>query len=173
MDFFDALPSYDNFPYCLEGYEAFSQEDAQDIISLFERAAEGLKESSFEVRAVNKYGDPLWYKVSMSLIADETGNPIKVVGILSDIDEQKRKLLTAEESAMKDPLTQLFNKVSTRDLIESYISGREGQGAFMMLDIDNFKRVNDTLGHLYGDAVLSELAHTLKITFQGFITKIH
>ena len=166
LDSFDPLSSYDNFPYCLEGYEAFSQEDAQDIISSFERATEGLKESSFEVRAVNKFGDTLWYKVSMSLIADETGNPIKVVGILSDIDEQKRKLLTAEESAMKDPLTQLFNKVSTRDLIESYISGREGQGAFMMLDIDNFKRVNDTLGHLYGDAVLSELAHTLKSLFR-------
>ncbi len=102
----------------------------------------------------------------MSAIFDGSGRPLKVVGILSDIDEQKRKLQTAEESAMKDPLTQLYNKVSTKALIEEYISANQNQGAFMMLDIDNFKRVNDTLGHLYGDAVLSELAHTLKSLFR-------
>jgi diguanylate cyclase (GGDEF)-like protein/PAS domain S-box-containing protein len=165
LDFFDPLDSYENFPYSLKGYGAFSQEDAEGLITLFEEFREGLTESDAEVKAVNRHGDSRWYKVSMSAIFDGSGRPLKVVGILSDIDEQKRKLQTAEESAMKDPLTQLYNKVSTKALIEEYISANQNQGAFMMLDIDNFKRVNDTLGHLYGDAVLSELAHTLKSLF--------
>jgi len=166
LDFFDPLDSYENFPYSLKGYGAFSQEDAEGLITLFEEFREGLTESDAEVKAVNRHGDSRWYKVSMSAIFDGSGRPLKVVGILSDIDEQKRKLQTAEESAMKDPLTQLYNKVSTKALIEEYISANQNQGAFMMLDIDNFKRVNDTLGHLYGDAVLSELAHTLKSLFR-------
>ena len=166
LDFFDPLDSYENFPYSIEGYRAFSQEDAKDLVTLFDQLKDGLKESSVEFRAVNKFGDSRWYKGLMSTIFDGSGSPVKVVGILSDIDEQKRKLLSAEEIAMKDPLTQINNKKSTMDLIENYISSTQSQGAFMMLDIDNFKGVNDTLGHLYGDAVLSELAHTLKALFR-------
>ncbi|MGE4446252.1 MAG: diguanylate cyclase [Synergistaceae bacterium] len=166
LDFFDPLESYTNFPYSMEDYPAFSKEDAKNFITLFEQLRDGLKDSSAEFRIVNKFGDSLWYKGLMSTIFDESGNPVKVVGIFSDIDEQKRKLQFAEESAMKDPLTQLYNKTSTKDLIESYINSTQSQGVFMMLDIDNFKRVNDTLGHLYGDAVLSELARTLKSLFR-------
>lgn len=166
LDFFDPLVSYENFPYSIEGCPAFSQEDTKGLIAFFEQFREGLKEGSLEFRGVNKFGDSLWYKSLMSTIFDESGRPVKVVGIISDIDEQKRKLLSAEEIAMKDPLTQINNKKSTRDLIDKYISSTQSQGAFMMLDIDNFKSVNDTLGHLYGDAVLSELAHTLKALFR-------
>ncbi len=166
LDFFYPLDSYEGFPYSLKGYRAFSQEDAESLITLFEKFRHGLAKSDAEFRAVNRHGESRWYKASMSAILDDSGRPLKVVGILSDIDEQKRKLLTAEETAMKDPLTQLYNKVSTKALIEEYLDTNKNQGAFMMLDIDNFKRVNDTLGHLYGDAVLSELAHTLKSLFR-------
>ncbi|MDO9544109.1 MAG: diguanylate cyclase, partial [Synergistaceae bacterium] len=166
LDFFDPLPSYENFPYSIEDYRAFSQENTKDLITFLEQFKEGIKGNSIEVNLVNKFGDTLWYKTLMTTIFDESGKPVKVVGLLTDIDEQKRKLQSAEEIAMKDPLTQLFNKTSTRDLIESYISSSQNQGVFMMLDIDNFKRVNDTLGHLYGDAVLSELARTLKSLFR-------
>ena len=166
LDFFDPLPSYENFPYSIEDYRAFSQENTKDLITFLEQFKEGIKGNSIEVNLVNKFGDTLWYKTLMTTIFDESGKPVKVVGLLTDIDEQKRKLQSAEEIAMKDPLTQLYNKTSTRDLIESYINSTQNQGVFMMLDIDNFKRVNDTLGHLYGDAVLSELARTLKSLFR-------
>ncbi|NLD04422.1 MAG: diguanylate cyclase, partial [Synergistaceae bacterium] len=166
LDFFDPLDSYENFPYSIKDYSALCQEDAKALISLFEQFKAGLKESLVEVNAVNKFGDAVWYRAFMSTIFDESGKPVKVVGLLTDIDEQKKKLQSAEERASKDPLTQLYNKTSTKDLIESYISSTQSQGAFMMLDIDNFKLVNDTHGHLYGDAVLSELAHTLKSLFR-------
>ena len=166
LDIFEPLQSYENFPYSIESYVGFSNNDAKDIITIFEDLRSGNKEISAEVRAIDKFGVSRWYKASMSTIFDGTDKAIKVVGVLTDIDEQKRKLKSAEDIAMKDPLTQIYNKKSTRDLIENYISSTQSQGAFMMLDIDNFKGVNDTLGHLYGDAVLSELAHTLKALFR-------
>lgn len=166
LDLFDPLESYDNFPYCLKGYGGLAGEDSEGLIGLFEQLRNGLKESFAEIRTVNKFGESRWYKTAMSTIFDESGKAIRVVGVLNDIDEQKRKLQSAQESAMRDPLTQLYNKTSTRELIRHYIDSTDGHGAFMMLDIDNFKQVNDTLGHLYGDAVLSELAHTLKSLFR-------
>lgn len=166
LDLFDPLESYDNFPYCLKGYGGLTPGDSEDLIEVFEQLKNGLKESFAEIRTVNKFGESRWYKTAMSTIFDESGKAIRVVGVLNDIDEQKRKLQSAQESAMRDPLTQLYNKTSTRELIKHYIDGTDGHGAFMMLDIDNFKQVNDTLGHLYGDAVLSELAHTLKSLFR-------
>jgi len=166
LDYFEPLKCYENFPYCMEGYGAFSPEDTKDLIILFEELKNGLKEGSTEVMAVNKYGESVWYKASMSTIFDESEKAIKVVGILSDIDEQKQKLYSAEESAKRDPLTQLYNKTYTRELIQNQLGNISLEGAFFMLDIDDFKGVNDSLGHLYGDAVLSELARALKSLFR-------
>ena len=166
QDMFAPLASYENFPYSLSGSEALSQEDADRLIFLFEQMEEGLRSCTEEIKVFNKEGYEVWYKLSMSAIPDSLGNTVKVVGVVSDIDEEKRKLESVKEIASKDPLTQLYNKTYTRDLIQKYIEASSNQSAFMMIDIDNFKRVNDTLGHLYGDAVLSELAHTLKTLFR-------
>ena len=166
LDFFNPLENYENFPYSIKGDKTFSPEDAENIIIFFEDLKKGLKEGCVEVRPFNKFGKPVWYKASMSTIYDESGKAIKVVGILSDIDEQKQKLHSAEESAKRDPLTQLCNKTYTRELVTMQIDNTCFEGAFLMLDIDNFKGVNDSLGHLYGDAVLSELSRALKSIFR-------
>lgn len=65
----------------------------------------------------------------------------------------------------KDPLTGLYNKVATKELIDDYLShnkASESIHAFLMIDIDNFKSINDCLGHAFGDEVISELSDSLK-----------
>ena len=168
LEYFDPLENYENFPYNMKNDKMFSTEESgvDNLINLFEELKAGLKEGYAEARVVNKFGKQVWYKASMSTIFDESGKPVKVVGILTDIDEQKCKLNSAEESAKRDPLTQLFNKKYTKDLIEMQIECTCVYGTFLMIDIDNFKGVNDSLGHLYGDAVLSELARSLKSLFR-------
>ena len=168
LEYFDPLENYENFPYNMKNDKMFSTEESgvDNLINLFEELKAGLKEGYAEARVVNKFGKQVWYKASMSTIFDESGKPVKVVGILTDIDEQKCKLNSAEESAKRDPLTQLFNKKYTKDLIEMQIECTCADGTFLMIDIDNFKGVNDSLGHIYGDAVLSELARSLKSLFR-------
>jgi two-component system cell cycle response regulator len=80
------------------------------------------------------------------------------------LDLQEQLLAVQEklrEEAVHDPLTGLFNRRIVEETLEaeSDRSSREGTSlSIVMLDIDNFKRVNDTLGHLAGDSVLREIA---------------
>ncbi len=77
-------------------------------------------------------------------------------------------LKQAEIKGQKDGLTGLYNKNTTEEIIKKYfLPDAEIQtGALFIIDIDNFKTINDTFGHLYGDAVLTQLGNALKSIFQ-------
>jgi diguanylate cyclase (GGDEF)-like protein len=65
-------------------------------------------------------------------------------------------------------MTGLYNKTTTGKLINDWIHNhRSGAGTLMMIDIDNFKDVNDKFGHLYGDMILKKLAEDLKLMFRS------
>lgn len=72
-------------------------------------------------------------------------------------DERNKKL---ELSAMKDPLTGLWNRNYLQREIEKFVSAK-ATGSFLILDLDNFKGINDTYGHVVGDAALVAFANTL------------
>lgn len=121
-----------------------------------------------ECRAPVRNGDRHWFSLLCSRLEDETGTPVKAVGALRDIDRQKREQLRLLDKSRTDPLTGLLNKSATEEDIRKALHGI-GPGvthALMMLDVDNFKSVNDTLGHLAGDAVLVELAGQLRSAFR-------
>ncbi len=74
----------------------------------------------------------------------------------------------SEDLAQKDALTGLYNKKTTEELIVKFLSDKQNtdSGALMIIDIDNFKSINDTFGHLYGDAVIKQLGSSLRSIFQ-------
>ena len=91
---------------------------------------------------------------------------IVVLNILTRIrNTQQRRAL--EDKADTDLLTELNNKIATERKIREYIAENpEKQAVFFVVDVDNFKKINDTLGHAFGDEVLRNLGIRLKSMFR-------
>ena len=128
----------------------------------------------------------VWVLNRGTLVKD--GETEYIVGTLTQatllklmFDEQKRaaehymvKLSQTENmvnilqaKAEQDSLTKLFNASTTRAMCEDYIAERTGNCALMIIDIDDFKEINDNCGHLVGDIVLMHVADVIKKLFRS------
>ena len=87
---------------------------------------------------------------------------------LKDIDVQVRKERAQQEAANRDPLTGVYNRNAFQEAMLRYMddSGELGRGALILLDIDNFKEINDRFGHLEGDAALRYVTKVIQATFR-------
>ena len=110
------------------------------------------------------------YQEWLSIIAirDARGNIENFVGMISDITDAKKKDNTIEILTNRDSLTDLYNrdyfinKMNYEMLRRNKEQGRKDELAIIFLDIDDFKEINDTMGHTIGDNVLKEFAFRLK-----------
>ena len=93
----------------------------------------------------------------------------KISGIIINIDAEKQSSQALQERAERDSLTKLLNKSAGRKQAEEYIN-RQGETvncALLMIDLDNFKQINDRYGHLFGDTVLTQVSRVLKKMFRS------
>lgn len=94
-----------------------------------------------------------------------TGRALRVSGVLMDIDEHRRAVERLEVAACTDALTGLPNRSLMADRLGQALAvcrRRRRQGALIFLDLDHFKRVNDTHGHAAGDILLCEVTRRLR-----------
>lgn len=104
-----------------------------------------------------------WEQFSCSVITDNNGIPVRSIGMLKDITEDKRKNLILLNQAMRDGLTQLLNQTAAKKAIQEYLASEcSSHSALLIIDIDRFKVVNDSNGHLYGNEVLMKMARILE-----------
>ena len=103
-------------------------------------------------------------------VFDDNGKITGIVALINDVTEKELLKLELEKRAQVDPLTELLNKSTTKELIEMRLAAgnRSGKhGALMMIDVDDFKTVNDRYGHAVGDHVLTEIARVIRNSFRG------
>ncbi|MEG0265378.1 MAG: diguanylate cyclase [Erysipelotrichaceae bacterium] len=124
--------------------------------------------ADFEARVKPYQGDSIWCQVHFVLIEDEEKKPKRIIATMSDIDEMKKEAQQLKLETQLDPLTGLYNKVATRSIVDRILKEDfDKKHVLVMIDVDNFKGVNDTLGHLFGDAVLMEVFTKLKKMFRA------
>ena len=119
---------------------------------------------AIEIRLVRRDQSHTWIQLLASALHDRQGELLGYLGAISDISELKAAQIQMETLAFYDPLTGLANRRLFRNRLEKAVKSvqrSDASMALMFLDMDQFKRVNDTLGHDAGDILLKEVANRL------------
>lgn len=138
------------------------------FLEMYRKIRGGAPRASCVVQTRLAAGRYVWRKITLTNIYDAQGSAVRAIGILEDIDEQKRREELLRNQIERDTLTGLFNKGTTEERIRRLMRGGPpltGCDALLIIDIDDFKGVNDRYGHLYGDKVLAESARRIASLF--------
>ncbi|MBO4310848.1 MAG: sensor domain-containing diguanylate cyclase [Lachnospiraceae bacterium] len=160
----DRWIKFENFSKNLSQRRMIHPEDESKLRFVFNQ------KSNYTIQIRMKYKDEKnyrWYEVDFNLLQDDDNNIIGYVGNVHDIDELKASTIEFKNKSQHDSLTGLYNNASAKEIIEEYLQN-EGKGrtnALMIIDLDDFKHVNDTFGHRFGDRVIKTAADTLNNTF--------
>jgi diguanylate cyclase (GGDEF)-like protein len=158
-----------NFRNRLEHTQIIYSEELPAVINIFNSVMGGRKQVRFEMRLIPKNGIPSWYICYASIIFDENRNPYKVVGKLATTNP----LLKEEEAAPLRPeldnLTKVCTKTSAEALITEAISKQENDSlsALMLIDIRNYKTMNEILKGSNNENILTTIAGLIKTHFRS------
>jgi diguanylate cyclase (GGDEF)-like protein/PAS domain S-box-containing protein len=120
---------------------------------------------TFEYRLIARDGRVVWFRDSATVVRDADGRPAFVHGVMLDITDRREAEEHAAFLAYHDNLTELPNRAMFEELLELAIARarRHDVGvAVMLIDVDDFKLVNDSLGHEAGDELIRQLADRLR-----------
>lgn len=150
--------------------DIYFEDDKPKVIKFMDLIRNGSSYAEEEFRIKNKYKKYIWCRIKATVIFDSMYSPIRAIGIISDIDNYKKENAILTEKAQKDLLTGIYNKITSQTLIEDYIKneGKNGCHALFVIDIDNFKNINDSFGHLFGDEVLSKISSKIQNNFREY-----
>lgn len=120
----------------------------------------------FVIRFKDKDGNYRWVRWMGRLIRGRLGTPQVFLGKISDVQDEMTKEQDLREKASIDGLTSALNRKAAELQINILMEDKNCKGYLFMIDVDDFKTVNDTLGHAMGDLALINLVKLLKENFR-------
>ncbi|HJU71946.1 MAG TPA: EAL domain-containing protein [Paucimonas sp.] len=146
-------------------FEVTHYDDVESTRESIQRSLAGeLQNYSLQKRYRRKGGGYVWVSVSVSLAFDALGAPSYFIVAIEDISLYKRMELELRYSACHDALTDLPNRALLQDRLSQaivYAHRAQRYVAVMLVDLDRFKNINDSLGHDVGDQVVVEIGRRL------------
>ena len=156
-------------PAQLEGLPVASITHPDDLKADWEARGAMLEGELSSHRAERRYlhasGSAVWVAINSTLVRDADGKPLHFLSQMQDITERRRHEAELRHMADHDPLTGLLNRRSFERELErhvAYVERYGPKGAAIVLDLDHFKTINDTLGHSAGDELIVRVAHALR-----------
>lgn len=147
----------------------FHPDDIPLVLATFQALQNGSAYEELDLRVAKSDGHYLWCKVRITVQYDQQDNPMKMVGVIININEQKRSEQELKNRAERDALTKLLNKDASKYYIEDFLDSPAcyGSSALLVIDLDNFKQVNDQYGHMFGDIIITQSAEEIRKLFRN------
>lgn len=143
-------------------------QDLQDVTSRFSELGAPHDTIELEHRIIHATGASRWVEARVTLVRDSDGQPLHALAQIQDITERRQALAQLRYIADHDALTGIRGRRSFEDHLERLTRrvarGEEPPAALLLIDLNGFKAVNDTLGHSAGDDILTRVAAALQDT---------
>lgn len=148
--------------------DVFDHRDIPQFIEALNNGLSGKRINSFDARVINLLGDGIWHRIKFATVYDKEGNAVRFVGTIRNIDRERKEKKRLISQAETDQLTGFLNKISTSMKINEMIRNNDlSDAAMFLIDIDDFKHLNDTYGHVAGDEFLRDFTKNLSLTFHS------
>jgi len=145
----------------LQFYSTLSRE------TMLELCDKGARTYTLEYLRRMPNGDDVWVRTDINFLVDPENGHLCAIWTLRDINTKVQASLNLLQAAERDEMTGLLNRASTTRQIQQTLKQHgQAQHALFILDVDNFKALNDTYGHQAGDRFLITLAKALKNCFR-------
>ncbi|GLB30332.1 hypothetical protein LAD12857_22550 [Lacrimispora amygdalina] len=163
----DAKKSFSDIMNYIAEHEIY-EEDKELYLNFFNKEYllfqyyQGNRSLRLEHRRLRTDGSVCWTLGMVQIVTDPYTDTIKAFILIKDIDASKRETLTLHELSRQDCLTGLLNRSAAIHAIRLILNNNKGHHILIMLDIDQFKQLNDSYGHQFGDKALHRAASRLK-----------
>lgn len=121
-----------------------------------------------EYRLKNANGSFIWVRISLTTLCGSAGEPIRAIGKIDDITNQRAENQKLKAQSENDLLTGTYNKTTAEKYIHNAFQEQyHSMHALLMLDLDNYGQMNVTFGRGFCDTILQDVSEKMKKTFRG------
>jgi len=154
-----------NIPDTKWFFSQIHHDDAAEVLWRELACAAGNAPLRVEYRFFLSTGEMRWMRAGGDVLRDESGQIVRMMGVVIDITDEKRKLAQTSQTTNYDELTGLPNRAFFKRQLESFVNasfGKRQAVALACVDLSGFKRIGDTHGQLAADRVLQQIAQQLR-----------